>query len=144
MAGIFDAWMSLVCYNDNMNKTYIPTLIVLVVLAMLHKVASAGHWYIRYQGFDILMHIIGGVGLALATYWILVTFFSTYFKAGKPMFWTLMAFTFALGVAWEAMEAIYGISGAPLGTEKYYLDTAKDLVNDTLGAIIAAFFIEKK
>ncbi len=127
-----------------MNKTYIPTLAVLIVLAFLHKLASAGHWYVRYPGFDILMHILGGVGLALATYWILVTFFSKRFKAGKPLFWTLMGFTVLLGVAWEAMEGLYAIAGAPVGTGKYYLDTAKDLVNDTLGAIIAAYFIERK
>jgi hypothetical protein len=127
-----------------MNKTYIPAVLVLVVLLTLHKFAIAGHWYIRYAGFDILMHILGGVGLALSTYWILVTFFSKYFKAGYPMFWTLMGFTFLLGVAWEGMEGLYDIASAPVGTSKYYFDSFKDLVNDMLGAIIAAYFIERK
>lgn len=127
-----------------MNKTYIPALGTVTALAILHKFASDGHWYVRYPGFDILMHILGGVGLAFATYWILVTFFSKYFKAGYPMFWTLIACTFLLGLAWEVMEGMYNIAGAPVGTGKYYFDVAKDLVNDTLGAIIAAYFIERK
>ncbi len=127
-----------------MNKTYIPTLISVAFLAILHELASNGHWYVRYPGFDIFMHILGGVGLALATYWILVTFFKKYFKAGKPMFWTLIGFTFLLGAGWEVMEAMYEIAGAPVGTSQYYFDVIKDLVNDTLGAIIAAYFIEKE
>lgn len=126
-----------------MNKTYIPTLIVLAALSIFHKIASEGHWYVRFPGFDIFMHILGGVGLALSTYWILVTFFSNYFRAGHPMFWTLMGFTVLLGIGWEAMEAFYNIAGAPVGTYAYYLDSSKDLVNDTLGAIIAAYFIER-
>jgi hypothetical protein len=126
-----------------MNKTYIPAIVTLLALAGLHKLASNGHWYIRYPGFDILMHILGGIGLALSLYWFLVTFFSRRFKAGKPLFWTLVGYTFLLGVAWEIMEAAFDIAGAPLWTHAYYLDTSKDLTNDVLGAIIAAYFIEK-
>ena len=103
---------------NHMNKTYIPTLFCLVALAVLHKFASAGHWYVRYPGFDIFMHILGGVGLALATYWILVTFFSKYFQAGKPLFWTLMGFTFLLRAAWEIMEGLNNIARAPVATPK--------------------------
>ncbi len=127
-----------------MNKTYIPALLAVILLAVLHHFASDGHWYIRFPGFDIIMHILGGVGLALTTYWILVTFFKRRFKAGHPLFWTLIGFTFLLGLGWEVMEGIYGIAGAPVGTPPYYFDSFKDLVNDTLGAIIAAYFIERK
>ena len=127
-----------------MNKTYIPTLVAVTALAVLQYFASGGHWYVRFPGFDIFMHILGGVSLALAVYWILVTFFKRRFKAGKSLFWTLVGCTFGLGIAWEIMEAMNGIAGAPFGTSAYYLDTVKDLVNDTLGAIIAAYFIEWK
>lgn len=122
-----------------MNKTYIPTIIVLLSLSILHFLASEKHWYYQYHGFDIFMHILGGIGLALAIYWILATLF----KTSTPSFWTIVALTFLAGVAWEVMECIYDIAGAPLGTMAYYVDTAKDICNDTLGAIIAYFFLER-
>lgn len=125
---------------DDMNKTYIPALVVLVILSGLHFAASAGGWYVRFHGFDILMHIIGGMGLAFAMYWMIVTFLPKYL----PTFWHILLLTFLAGVAWELFEAVNGIAGAPVGTTAYYIDTIKDLVDDTLGAIVAALYISRK
>lgn len=122
-----------------MNKTYIPALISVTTLAGLHLVASDGHWYVRYPGFDILMHILGGVGLAFSIYWILVTSFPKF----TCTFWHIVELTFLAGFCWEAFETMYDIAGAPVWTEHYYLDSIKDLVNDTLGAIIASYFVKK-
>ncbi len=122
-----------------MNKTYIPALLSVILLAWLHSMASAGHWYVRYPGFDILMHILGGMGLAFSVYWILRTFFPRY----RCSFWHIILVTFIAGAMWEVFEAINNIAGAPVGTPRYYLDLAKDLVNDTLGAIVAAYFLRK-
>jgi len=126
-------------YNPFMNKTYIPALLAVTLLATLHFMASAGQWYVRYTGFDILMHVLGGIGLTLSIYWFLATFFPRY----KASFWSLMFLTVFAGFAWELFEAVNNIAGAPVGTKKYYYDSAKDLVNDTLGAIIAAYFLKK-
>lgn len=122
-----------------MNKTYIHALVSTSALAILHFFASDGHWYVRYPGFDILMHILGGLALAFSIFWIIKTFLPKY----EPNFWSLIVLTLALGFAWEAMETMYDIAGAPVGTTKYYWDSAKDLVNDMLGAIIAAFLLKK-
>jgi hypothetical protein len=123
-----------------MNKTYIPALIVVIALAVIHKIASANYWYVRFPGFDIFMHILGGAGIALSIYWILRTFFPKH----KVSFWSIVVWTVLGGVLWEGFEMMNDIAGAPVGTSLYYLDTAKDLVDDTLGAVIAAFFIGKK
>lgn len=122
-----------------MNKTYIPALATGILLSVLNVIATANHWFVRYQGFDIFMHVLGGVALAFAIYWIMVTFFPRY----KYGFWFVVLGTFILGVGWEVFEAVYEIAGAPVGTTKYYLDTVKDLVNDTLGAIIVCFILKK-
>lgn len=122
-----------------MNKTYIPTLITSALLAVLHFLASEGHWYVRYPGFDILMHLLGGMTLALAIYWTIVTFFPRY----RPSFLRIVVATFILGIGWEVMETIYDIAGAPVGTTKYYWDSIHDLINDTIGAAIIAFFVKK-
>ena len=122
-----------------MNKTYIPALISVSLLAGIHFVAGPGHWYYRYPGFDIPMHILGGMGIAFSVYWFITTFFPKY----KQSFWSIIFFTLLAGICWELFEAINDIAGAPVGTPKYYLDLTKDVVNDTLGAIIAAWFLRK-
>jgi hypothetical protein len=122
-----------------MNKTYIPALASLILLATAHFIAGPRHWYYLYPGFDIPMHIVGGMGLAFSIYWILATFFPRL----KTSFWSIILLTFMAGLAWELFEAINDIAGAPVGTTKYYFDFIKDLVNDTLGAIIASFLLKK-
>jgi hypothetical protein len=123
-----------------MNKVYIPALITTLLMAGLHSMASEWHWYVRFPGFDIFMHLLGGAALALAVYWSFVTFFPKY----PVSFWMVVRYAFLLGIAWEVMEAMHDITGAPVGTAPYYFDTLKDLVNDTLGAIIAMYFVWRK
>lgn len=122
-----------------MNKTYIPALLLLALLAGIHFAAAEYHWYVRFYGTDVLMHILGGAGLACAIYWKLATFFPKY----RPTFFTLVLLTIGAGLAWEVLEAFYNIAGAAVGTKAYYVDTIKDLCNDTIGALIAIYFIKK-
>jgi hypothetical protein len=122
-----------------MNKTYIPALFFVILLAVLHFYASNGHWYVRFPGFDILMHILGGLALSFSIYWLIATCAPKY----TPSFWSLIMITFLAGFAWEIMETVNDIAGAPVGTLRYYLDSIKDLCDDTIGAIIAAYFIKK-
>ncbi len=122
-----------------MNRTYIPTLIILAIFAILHYVGGSNHWYYRFPGFDIIMHILGGIGLAFSIYWIL----STFFKSVNTSFLIIVILTVVAGIIWEWMEYEYDIAGGILGTTAYYVDTIKDLCSDTLGAIIAFIFIKK-
>lgn len=122
-----------------MNKAYIPTLIILILMAVLHYFASIHHFYIRFYGFDIFMHILGGAGLACAIYWILVTFFPGHALS----FFKLVILTVIAGIIWEGIETANDIAGAPVGTLAYYVDTVKDLFDDLLGALIAVYFLKK-
>lgn len=121
--------------NEKMNKTYIPTLIILVLLFVLHYCGNNFFLYVRYPGYDVLMHVLGGVALALAFYWFEVTFLKNTFFGKNP--WTIIFLTLIAGFAWEWFEAYYQISGGIPGTEAYSVDTGKDLINDTFGALIA-------
>jgi hypothetical protein len=121
-----------------MNKTYIPALIVTVALAAFHFIATAGQWYVRYAGFDIFMHILGGAAIALAIYWMIRTFLPSF----QISFWKIVGLTLLAGIAWEAFEALNNIAGAPVGTLAYYVDTLKDICDDVLGSIIVAVFLK--
>lgn len=122
-----------------MNKTYIPALITTLLLSVLHRTASENHWYVRYYGVDVLMHILGGAALALAIYWILITCIPQW----NLTFSKIVLLTLIAGVGWEFLEALNGIAGAPVGTLKYYIDTTKDFFSDAIGAVIAGYFLKK-
>ncbi len=122
-----------------MHKTYIPALLLVSLLAVLHFIASKYSLYVRYPGYDIGMHILGGAGIALSVYATLIVFF----RFPRPSFWAVVIIVFITGFAWEAFEAYYDIAGAPVGTPAYYFDALKDLFNDTFGAVIACFFLKR-
>lgn len=124
-----------------MNKAYIPTLIVLVLLFILHYFGNNFYLYVRYPGYDVLMHVLGGVALALSFYWFAVTFLRDTFW-GRNL-WTIIFLTLVAGFAWEWFEAYNHISGGVPGTEAYSIDTAKDLINDTFGALVVYFVVMK-
>ena len=47
------------------------------------------------------------------------------------------------GDLWEGMEAFYDMTGDPIGTIEYYIDTVKDLFNDVFGAIVGYLVLRK-
>jgi hypothetical protein len=87
-----------------------------------------------------MMHILGGIGIALSLFW----FFKTLNKgvADKDIYTKVVIFTVVAGLIWEGIETYYNIAGAPVGTIAYYVDTIKDLIDDTLGSFIALFLLK--
>ena len=111
---------------NSFRKYFLPigTILVLSILFLLHKYGMDGDWYLHYPYLDIINHILGGIGIAMALLFVLK----------NPKYIILL--TFIAGVAWELFEIYYDISGWRVGTLQYNIDTIKDLLNDTLGSII--------
>lgn len=110
---------------------YILSALVAVILLVSHLFGMDGLYY-TYDWYDTPMHMIGGLALGLLVYQI-----SHSVKHVTHISWRKIIFAIILiGLAWEVFEAFFGIAGAPLGTRAYYIDTVKDLVNDTFGAFV--------
>lgn len=124
-----------------MNKTYIPAVFVLAFLAISHYFGSKYYLYLKISWYDIVMHMIGGMGMALAFYWFVSTFFKNV-DIDRHL-WIIILVGFVGGLSWEAFESYFNIAGAPVGTLRYYIDTTKDLINDILGSIIIYFSLKK-
>lgn len=116
-----------------MNNFKIGSLAVITLLLVLfmHLKGMAYHLYLNYWFYDIIMHVLGGIGIALSALYIL-----------KNPKYIIPATIFA-GVVWELFEMYYGIAGAKLWTNAYYADTIKDLFDDTLGSVIIYFIVVK-
>lgn len=88
-------------------------------------------------GYDIFMHLLGGAMLGL--------FFAAFLSSFgmKVTAWRVVGLVMAVGLAWEAFEAIYDLAGSPFGTAPYFRDTCKDLFDDFIGSYIASRIIIK-
>lgn len=93
------------------------------VLALVHTVASEQYLYWTYRWLDTPVHILGGFALGSLLIAFLFRYRPLYFVAGMLI----------VGVGWEVFEVLLGLPRPP----DYLLDTAQDLVNDTLGAGLA-------
>lgn len=116
----------------NRNKLALFTLLVLLVTLKLHLLGMYDHLYLKFWYYDIIVHILGGIGIALSTLYIL--------KNPKYIFIS----TIICGILWELFEAYFGISGSPVGSSAYIIDTTKDLIDDMLGALIVWFAYKNK
>ena len=126
--------------KQQINKAYIPTIIVLCAVALFHYCGIHFNLYIMFPWYDIGMHILGGAGIALLMYWLGASFFPNAFN--KKTLWCIVLITFLIGIGWEMWEAYYDIAGNPVGSLAYWLDTIKDLLDDLLGALFVYISIK--
>lgn len=129
------------CIIVFMNKTFIPAILVLIAVFFLHVSGSNYGFYNSIWWYDVMMHILGGVGIALSVYWFLRTINKD--KIDKNIFIKVIIYTILAGLLWEGIEAYYDIASAPIGSRPYFIDTIKDLIDDTIGGLIVMFFINK-
>ncbi len=110
-----------------------------LILAATHAAALNLYLYWTFPWFDIPMHFLGGITVALG--YSIVPFF----RAGQRparferVWWYLLA-VLCVGIAWELFEYLGGIS---LATESdFALDTTLDLVLDLLGGLLGYSIVQ--
>jgi len=118
---------------------------VILSIGIINFLGCKYYLYWTYRWLDIPVHIVAGAGVALATLWFL-TFFERFLTINryktKILFAVLVVILF-VGIIWELFELWGGITY--LDDHGYRFDTIKDLVDDTIGAMIVyGFFIKRK
>lgn len=123
-------------------KRYILALVVLLIILLAHILAMFNGWY-YIQYFDVGMHIAGGFGIALLC--IAIMGKKTSYLSNKTIFRNIILGTMFFGLLWEIFEIVEDVSGFPLWSNPYIIDTLKDLIDDFIGGAIASFvFIRTK
>ena len=112
-------------------STYSYALIAAASVLILHVTGIELSFYRIDSPYDILMHIIGGVAIALFVLALIRSFIP---KSGHWRLYIIIG-TLVIGAAWEMFEVYFGITGHTPGTWLYGVDTVADLFNDTLGAL---------
>lgn len=119
-------------------------MIVLVILIILHILGSYYSWYWTYPWFDIVVHIISGLWVALVCLWLATRLGEiNSLKEYKIKSFLIAAISALLiGVVWELFENIAQITST--NVNGYGLDTAFDLISDVIGGILAYLYFIKR
>jgi len=105
------------------SRWLIAALIAVSLLAGLHFWALADFWYWKYRWFDTPMHILGGAAIGI--------FAVSLLRSYRPFFY--LAIILAASLGWELFEYSAGVTRPGID---YDWDTAHDLLNDAIGAIL--------
>ena len=114
------------------SRLAVATLFFLLLLLVLHVQGMAEHLYLNYWFYDFITHFLGGACIALS--------FSYIAKNPKHAIWAAVIG----GIIWEIFEVYFDIMGWPISSRAYKIDTAIDLVMDTLGAAAVWVIIRNK
>jgi hypothetical protein len=111
---------------------------IILVILVVHFLATFYFLYFAYPWLDIPMHFLGGAFTALLSIWF-VGVRSVWGKVIKNqrLFFCVLALVISLvvGIGWELLEWFAGLVEA-----NYLFDTVLDLVMDLAGALLAALF----
>ena len=118
-------------------KTYFYALLVLAFLLVFHSLGIKDNLYLYFWFYDIIAHMLGGLGIGLFVIAILQTFYPSFLAKNRLLKIALLVFL--AGLAWEVFEVWFNIAGYPFGTKLYFIDTVKDLVDDVIGGLIAVY-----
>lgn len=108
----------------------IAAFVLACALALLDFVALSTFLYWRQPWFDTIVHALGGA--TLGTFAIALLYGSH-----KPK--RYLAFVVIIALSWEVFEFALGLSYGP----RLLLDTASDLLFDTIGLLIPYFIARK-
>lgn len=115
-------------------RIYLLALLVLFLVMVGNIAGILYHLYGNVDSYDIFMHLFGGLGIGLFVAAALELHAPRRLRTRSM----IVLIVLVAGIAWELFEAYYNIAGAPLGTTAYWIDTVKDLIDDTLGGFIIA------
>ena len=147
LGGIFCGQISQVRYNRFMNKNLlIISTLLLIFIGFLNFLGSKVGWYSLLPWFDIVMHFLGGVWVALLT----TAFFykrlcriaaqRQYLNAGR----FIILATLLVALLWEGWE--FGIQGIAKvhGLFATPADSVSDIIFGLLGAMLVVLLVRKQ
>lgn len=113
--------------------------ILLVLIAFLEISADLFYFHWTYWWFDMFLHFISGVCVAMAS----IVFLSFNFRLIKSskfwMIFTTLIIVLVIGILWEIFELFIGATSLSDGVI-YIKDTKSDIFLDLLGGFLGALY----
>jgi hypothetical protein len=122
------------------NRYFIPSFALLILIALLHYIALDRAYYWTVSWYDIMMHFLGGLWVALFIVWVVQSNIFPFLRSHLS-FASLLVCVIGVGLVWEYYEIFFGLTFVT--DPEYWGDTALDLVMDTVGGSIGTFISKK-
>jgi len=121
-------------YSHKKNELLYFGLFLIFAIALLHISALNNYYYWIYSWFDLLVHFLGGMWVAVMALWIY--FFSGLFRKPKMskviIFWLSFLAVLSTSLLWEIYEVnIWRHLSEP--------DFIVDTITDTLAALAGSY-----
>lgn len=120
------------------KKLFFYSAVLVVGIFLLNKIANSFYWYSAIPQFDMLMHTLGGIFIAIWGTAILLPAL----KDMKPIAWLVIlpALVLIVGFLWEVFEfSVQGIMH--LETLANIPDSLSDMVCDLFGGFLGSIFV---
>jgi Co/Zn/Cd efflux system component len=118
-------------------------LLFAVLTAIGHFLAIEFFLYWRWQWFDVITHILGGLSIGSAAFWLgeeVVEYFHHHVsQTVRKICYVLLTFLIIFG--WEAFEYYFQLTDTRM---KYFWATGKDVISTFVGALLALYFLKIK
>jgi len=125
-----------------MTRFTLPITIVFlgILVAILHSVALDNFLYWHFPWFDIVMHFLGGLLVALFGLWAFRKYNLGHNETSKALLlFDIILFVFIVGILWETFELAFGlIVEDPYA---YTIDTIADFLMNMIGAMVGFFLV---
>ncbi len=114
------------------DSIFVLFFVGLLTLAGTHQLALWWYLYWVYEWFDIPMHFLGGVVIALGSR---TELFERIMRLSFRSVWPVIGLVLAIGILWEVFEWFFVITDM----RGYVVDTTIDLVLDLLGGVVGYY-----
>ncbi|MFT5179947.1 MAG: hypothetical protein ACI9GH_000372 [Candidatus Paceibacteria bacterium] len=114
---------------------------LIILIAVLHKVALVFFLYWTTGWYDIMMHLLGGFWLSISIIFIFFTSGHIRFpKEHKPLvFLFTISGVLVIGLGWELWELFAGLTDVL----EDLIDTVIDVIMDSIGGTLAFIYYKK-
>lgn len=117
---------------------YIGLTALLIGVGQTVAIEYSLYWSLWW--YDIVMHFLGGLWIALIALWAYKAFAGEDAESNKG-YLTALIIVVVVGILWEVMEILVGLT---LTQANYEMDTVLDLIMDVVGAICAARLVFRR
>jgi hypothetical protein len=124
------------------SKLFMNAFWLLLVVGVANWVGTELYLYWSIWWYDIPMHFMGGLWVALVVAWVYAFRVNINQKKFSSYVWVVIGGTLVVGIAWELYELCIDATSLADGIH-YITDTASDIIMDTAGAIVGALYTYK-
>jgi hypothetical protein len=124
------------------TKLFKRAFLLLCVIGLLNLLGDTFYLFDFVWGYDIVLHLLSGVLMGICVFIFFGLFPLLKKQSRNTKLFVAVLSAFIAGIIWEYYELHFGLTFLSDGAV-YFSDTAKDIMLDTFGGFVGAFYSSK-